>query len=78
MRRSCTGLDLFQIVFEITATRLNLADCILNLAFQRHGLVADNLAGNFLDLAFHFLDAALDLILVHFNLQCVNEGIHRW
>lgn len=44
----------------ITEVSQHLAGIFLRSSFLLEFFVADNMAGDFLDLAFHFLDAALD------------------
>jgi hypothetical protein len=61
---SGTLLDVFHVLFYVTELCLGLAENFLDLALGFQRLVAYELAGDFLDLAFRFLHSTFDLVLV--------------
>ena len=58
-------LDVF---FQVAVGGLDFSARFLNLSFQLQVVVADEVAGNFLDFAFSFFETTLGLILVHGEL----------
>ena len=59
------------IFLEITKTRLNLADVLLDISFYLHTLVIQYHASGFLDFTFGFFDSAFYLIFVHERLLII-------
>lgn len=60
---------LFDVLLDVAHTRLDLAEVLLDVSFHLQLFVADDLAGDFLDCALCFFNAALDLIFVHTSLR---------
>jgi len=54
-----------KVSLNVTIARLHFADYFLGLALYFQTRVSSDLAGNFLDLAFHLIDSAFALIFVH-------------
>src|SRR5476649_855321 len=65
LRKSGALSQVLHVFLDVTKLCLSIADDLLNLALRFQLLVAHDLAGEFLDIAFHFVDSALDLILIH-------------
>src|SRR5512140_1447685 len=64
VRRSGTLLGVADVLLDVAEFRLRTPEYLFGLALDLQRLVADQLAGEFFDLAFRFLDSAFDLILV--------------
>ncbi|CRI67242.1 hypothetical protein THIOKS1500003 [Thiocapsa sp. KS1] len=56
---------LLNVLFEVAYTGLDLADVLLDIAFDFQLLVSGHVAGDFLHLTFRFFVTAFDLVFVH-------------
>lgn len=65
----------FDIFPEVPHARLGLAEVLLDIAFHFHLPVPDDLAGDFLDFALGFFNAAFDLLFVHCQSPMVRLAV---